>query len=239
MIFCKYDIILCNGGLVMIKPDLIIRTNRRSLSLTISKNGELVVRAPKRLGLDYIMNFIKEKEKWIDRKRKEICENNLNNKAVMSYNAFLFFGKQYKKSEQDGLKKVELSSNSIVFPKCENMTELIKHAQNFYISISKDVLKNRVEYFADLMQLNYAKIMIMDNKRRWGACTSSATLKFNYRLSMLPYKIIDYIIIHELAHLIEFNHSDRFYKIIESIMPDYRKYRKQLKSYDFVLGLLR
>lgn len=223
----------------MLKPDLIIRTNRRSLSISISKAGEVVVRAPKRLNLEYIMNFIKEKEKWIEKKRKEILENNLCNKGLLNYNSFLFCGKSYKKIEQDGLKKIELSNNNIIFPKCENKSDVFKYAQKFYIDILKDILKNRVEYFADLMQLNYNKIIIMNNKRRWGACTNSGTLKFNFRLAMLPHKVIDYIIIHELAHLIEFNHSSKFYQIIESIMSDYKTHRKKLKDYDFVLTLLR
>lgn len=223
----------------MIKPDLIIRTNRRSLSISISKTGELVVRAPKKLSIDYILNFIKEKQKWIESKRKEIMDGLFKNKGIMTYKSFLLYGKEYKKIEQDGLKKVELGESKIIFPKCENESKLIKYASNFYISKIKEVLKIRVEYFADLMQLNYNKILIMDNKRRWGACTSSSTLKFNFRLCMLPPTIIDYIIIHELSHLIEFNHSPKFYKIIESIMPDYKKVRKQLKQYDFLLTLFR
>jgi len=77
----------------MIKPDLIIRTNRRSLSLTISKSGELIVRAPKKLSMEYIMNFIKEKEKWIVTKKKEITKNNFNNKSIINYDNFLFCGK--------------------------------------------------------------------------------------------------------------------------------------------------
>lgn len=223
----------------MVKPDLVIRTNRRSLSLTISKSGELVVRAPKKLSMEYILNFIKEKEKWIETKKKEITQNNFNNKSILNYDNFLFFGKSYKKVEQGGIKKIELSRNTIIFPKCESKVELLNIAQNWYIGLAKDILKSRVEYFAELMQLNYSKIIIMDNKRRWGACMINTTLKFNYRLCMLPHKIIDYIIIHELAHLIEFNHSTKFYKVIESVMPDYKKYRQDLKKYDFVLGLLR
>lgn len=223
----------------MLKPDLIIRTNRRSLSISISKTGEIIVRAPKRLNLDYIMNFIKEKEKWIEAKRKEILDTCNNNKNILTYNNFLICGKSYKKIEQDGLKEIELTNNSIVFPKCQDKHDIFKYAQKFYISIMKDILKTRVEYFADLMQLNYNKVVIMDNKRRWGACTNKATLKFNYRLAMLPHKVIDYVIIHELAHILEFNHSPKFYQVIESIMPDYKQYRKKLKDYDFVLGLIR
>ena len=223
----------------MIKPDLIIRTNRRSLSISISQNGELIVRAPKKLSLDYINSFIKEKEKWILKKQKEIVESGEKNKNLINYKSFLVCGKSYKKIEQDGLKNIEFSKSSIVFPKCNCKNDLFKHAQKFYIKLIKDILSERVEYFSDLMQLNYNKIVIMDNKRRWGVCTNNATLKFNYRLAMLPHKVIDYIIIHELSHIIEFNHSAKFYKIIESIMPDYKKQIKSLKTYDYLLNLLR
>jgi len=234
-----FDIILCKGVQYMIKPDVVIRTNRRSLSLTISKDGELVVRAPKKLSMDYILNFIKEKEKWINEKKKQVIESNYNNKSVLSYDYFLFCGKRYKRVEQEGIREIELSKNTIVFPKCDDKIKLLTLAQKWYIGLAKDILKNRVEYFAELMQLNYSKIIIMDNKKRWGCCTVSSALKFNYRLCMLPHKVIDYIIIHELAHLIEFNHSPKFYKVIESVMPDYKKYRQELKTYDFVLGLIR
>jgi len=223
----------------MIKPDVVVRTNRRSLSLTISKKGELIVRAPKKLSMDYILNFIKEKKKWIDSKKKDICQNLHNNKKILNYDSFLFFGKDYKKVEQEGIKKIELTEDSIIFPKCDDKIKLLNLAQNWYVGFTKDILKNRVEYFANLMQLNYSKIIIMNNKRRWGACTINTTLKFNYRICMLPHNVIDYIIIHELAHLLEFNHSPKFYKIIESVMPDYKRYKNELKKYDYVLSLFR
>ena len=136
-----------------------------------------------------------------------------------------------KKPQQDGRRDaITIKSNSLL---AEWATHKLENNN------AKDILKNRVEYFADLMQVNYSKIIIMNNKRRWGACTNKAILKFNYRLCMLPHKIIDYIIIHEFAHLIEFNHSHRFYRIIESVMPDYKRYKNELKKYDYLLALFR
>ena len=234
-----FAIILCKGEWQMVKPDILIRTNRRSLSLSISKTGELVVRAPKKLSMQYILTFIKEKEKWIDQKQKEILANTINNKQYLSYEYFLFCGKKYKRVEQKGIRKIELTDTEFIVPAVRDSSKMLILVQNWYIDNAKEILKNRVEYFASLMQLNYSKIVIMNNKRRWGACSQNGVLKFNYRICMLPHKVIDYIIIHELTHLIEFNHSPNFYKIIESIMPDYKKYKNDLKKYDFVLTLLR
>ena len=75
MFFQVCDIILCKGEIDMTKPDLVIRTNRRSLSISISKTGQLVVKAPRKLSMEYILDFIKEKEKWINKKKKEITDN--------------------------------------------------------------------------------------------------------------------------------------------------------------------
>lgn len=223
----------------MVKPDILIRTNRRSLSLSISKKGELVVRAPRKLSMQYILTFIKEKEKWINQKRKEILDGAVNNKSFTNYEFFLFCGKKYKLAEQKGLKKIELTENEFVVPVCAEKDKLLILVANWYIEQSKEILKNRVEYFANLMQLNYNKIVVMNNKRRWGACSQNGVLKFNFRLCMLPHKVIDYVVIHELTHLLEFNHSPNFYIIIESIMPDYKRQKEELKKYDFVLSLLR
>ena len=105
--------------------------------------------------------------------------------------------------------------------------------------MTKEILQLRVNYFADLMQINFLGVGIDNCKTRWGSCSKSGMLKFNIRLSMLPHKIIDYIIIHELSHLIEFNHSKQFYNIIGSIMPDWQTQRKKLKDYGYLLSLLR
>lgn len=223
----------------MIKPDLIVRSYRKTLCISISKNGELIVRAPKKIDMKYILEFIKEKEKWILKKQKEIKEKYNKNIDVVNYNNFLYFGKLYRRQELQGVKHVEITNTQILFPKYLDRQEMIKFAREFYIDITKEVLKSRVKYFAELMNLSYSSVSIMNNKTRWGSCTSTGDLKFNLRISMLPHKIIDYIIIHELAHLVEFNHSKKFYQIIECIMPKWKSIKDDLKKYDYLMTLLR
>lgn len=223
----------------MIKPDLIVRTNRRSLSLTIDKNGELIVKAPKRMDIDDILKFIKQKENWISTKQNQVKNELVKNKKILDYNVFLFCGKQYKRVYVSKQKEIILDENIFSIP--ENLTKEkeFKLIKKWYIDMTKDILVLRVNYFADLMQLNYLGVGIDNCKTRWGSCSKSGILKFNLRLSMLPHKIIDYIIIHELSHLVEFNHSKQFYEIVGSIMPDWQVQRKKLKEYGYLLGLLR
>lgn len=223
----------------MVNPTAIIRTNRKSLSLTISKKGELIVRAPRKLSMEYIYSFIKQKEKWILNKQKVIQNTNLDNNELFNDNQYLFCGERYTKIEIDKLKDIEISGSNIFVP--ANIDEdrrnllLIK----WYSNITKEIIMARLSYFADLMQVNYSSVKIDNSKSKWGSCSINAELKFNLRLSMLPHKVIDYIVIHELSHLLEFNHSKEFYRIIESVMPDYKKHRARLKEYNFALQLLR
>lgn len=223
----------------MITPTAIIRTNRRSLSLTISKNGELIVRAPKRLSMEYIYSFIKQKEKWILNKQNNIKNSNVQNYNFINGSEYLFCGKVYRKIEINKLKDIEIADDNIFFPANLDSYQTKIIAVKWYTNLTKEILKNRVEYFANIMQVDFSAIKIDNSKTRWGSCNQNGVIKFNLRLSMLPHKVIDYIIIHELSHLIEFNHSKNFYRIIESVMVDYKKYKQMLKDYNFVLQLLR
>ena len=223
----------------MVKPNLIVRTNRRSLSITVDKNAELIVRAPRRMSLEDILSFIKQKEQWIVSKQKQIIAGLQKNKKIIDYDSFLFCGKEYKKTYIAKQKNIELSDTSLIVPEgCDSCKELLL-IKKWYASMTKEILQLRVNYFADLMQINFLGVGIDNCKTRWGSCSKSGMLKFNIRLSMLPHKIIDYIIIHELSHLIEFNHSKQFYNIIGSIMPDWQTQRKKLKDYGYLLSLLR
>lgn len=221
----------------MIVPDIIIRTNRRSLSLEITKTGELVVRAPRRLSVDNIFKYIKEKEKWIANKQKEIQDKILVNKDINNYNQILFLGKKYNINVVKFIKQIELSDEGLLVP--EKIKDKIKHIKNWCVAHAKKILSERLEYFANVMQLDYASLTITNNKTRWGSCDSSRNIKLNFRLIMLPHKAIDFVIVHELAHILEMNHSKGFYKVVSSVLPNYKLQQKILKEHDYLLSLYR
>ena len=222
----------------MIKPDLLVRSHRRSLCLSINKQGELIVHAPMKLSIDEIFKYIKEKEKWITAKQKEMQDRLSINKDVINYNEFLFLGKKYKLEYYKGIKKIELSDNAIISPPLDSDNKLIA-LRKWYMTSAKKILSERLEYFANLMQIDYASFKLSNSRNRWGSCDNYRNIKLNYRLVMLPHKAIDYVIIHELSHVIEFSHSKDFYKIISLVMPSYKLQQKVVKEYDYVLGLFR
>lgn len=220
----------------MVTPDLIVRTHRRSLCLTITKDGNLVVHAPTRMNMNDILKYISEKEKWIVSKQQEIERKLSINKVILDYNQILFLGTKYGIQRVNGLKKIELSQNALMVPNSDNVLFKIK---KWYIAQATKILKERLEYFANIMQIDYASVSICNSKTRWGSCDNYHNIKLNFRLVMLPHRAIDFVLIHELAHILEFNHSKDFYKIIQTIMPTYKVQQKVLKDYDYVLKLFR
>lgn len=95
---------------------------------------------------------------------------------------------------------------------------------------AKRIIPLKVAYFANIMGLKYGRITITGAKTRFGSCSSTGNLSFSYRLLFYPDEAIDYVVVHELAHLVEMNHSPRFYKVVESILPDYKERKKLLKE---------
>ena len=95
---------------------------------------------------------------------------------------------------------------------------------------AKHILPARVAYYADIMGIKYGRITITGAKTRFGSCSSKGNLAFSYRLMLYPEEAIDYVVVHELAHIVELNHSKAFYSVVENILPDYKERVKLLKK---------
>lgn len=95
---------------------------------------------------------------------------------------------------------------------------------------ARKILTAKTAYFAEKMGLKYGRITITGAKTRFGACSSKGNISYSFRLMSYPEEAIDYVVVHELSHLVEMNHSPRFYKVVESVLPDYKERRKLLKK---------
>ncbi len=108
-----------------------------------------------------------------------------------------------------------------------------------YRNMARKRLESRISHYHRLTGGHYSRITVRDQKTRWGSCSSSGTLSFNYRLIFAPDIILDYVVVHELCHLTHMNHSRDFWNMVGSILPDYREYRKWLREHGDELTLTR
>lgn len=109
--------------------------------------------------------------------------------------------------------------------------DYLKHKEAAY-----ELVVERVNYFNKLYKLKFNCIVIKNQKTRWGSCSKKGNLNFNYKVALLPPKLADYIIVHELCHLKEFNHSKKFWSLVERGMSDYKELKKELQNTGIHLG---
>ncbi len=102
---------------------------------------------------------------------------------------------------------------------------------------AREYFAERCRYFLQFTGGSYSRITIRDQKTRWGSCSSTGTLSFNYRLMFAPPRVLDYVVVHELCHLTHMNHSREFWNLVASVMPEYKTYRNWLKEHGRELNI--
>ncbi len=133
----------------------------------------------------------------------------------------------YKKNEELVLRKREK-----LFKENRNVTRIVTKKDDYRRkkNLARKVIGERLKYFCDKYGFEFNGFTVRNQKSRWGSCSSLRNLNFNYRLIYLSKKQMDYIIVHELCHLREMNHSKKFWEQVEKIIPEYLEIRRELKN---------
>lgn len=116
-------------------------------------------------------------------------------------------------------------------------TRRLEILEKRYRNAARKQIENRVAFYHKYTGGSYTSITIRDQKTRWGSCSSTGTLSFNYRLIFAPPKVLDYVVVHELCHLTHMNHAPAFWNMVGSVMPDYKKQKQWLKEHGQELTL--
>ena len=209
------------------------RKRKKTISLHIREGGKIFVYAPYYTPKCEIEGFIREKRSWIVKKISEKERRpKETEKAFLPGEKFLYLGEWYPLETGDCPHKknrLTLSFGRFILDK-----DHIKEARNLFIQWYKgearEKIAGRVHYHSQRLQLLPTGTKITSARWRWGSCSHDNRLSFSWRIIMAPLNIIDYVMIHELVHIKEKNHSKRFWNYMASVLPDYRKDRLWLKQ---------
>jgi len=231
----EFGLINRYGKQLTMLPDQIIRSKRKTLSISINENAELIVRAPNRISDQKIQDFINEKENWITKNQSVIkarAEDTAKDK-----NMLLYLGTLFPLKTDNDAKKISFNGEEFLAG-LQNKEKTNKSLKTWYKNKFKEVAVPRLFYFAEKHNLQVNQVRIKEQKTLWGSCSSRNNINLNFLLIMAPLKVIDYVIIHELAHTIHKNHSVNFWNAVEEIMPNYKEAKRWLKENGYRLRTL-
>ena len=200
------------------------------MALVVKPDGALIVRAPWRASAKLIDQFVGENAQWIERKRAEAQDRlRSTRKGFVAGETFLYLGTAYplefvKEQEEPLILKEKFSLAESA------QTRAAVAFEQWYRERAKQVLSERVKFFADQYNFQYKKVGITSARTRWGSCSATGSLNFSWRLIMAPLQVVDYVVVHELVHTIVQNHSKRFWRKVAAIMPNYEQHRKWLRK---------
>lgn len=187
---------------------IVIKEFRRSMVLSLNEDGEVVIKAPFFLSKKKIEKFYLSKQKWISKQRERINKSKETSNQYDFKNNVYIDGIGYK---WDEIKKGRQTKSSF-------------YSKYFYENIVKKAQ-------------NYAKVEIKlcNSKTIWGSCNYNKTIKLNWKIVLLAPHLQNYIIVHEVCHLKQMNHSKLFWNEVEKLDPNYKQNRKELKDFSFLL----
>lgn len=206
----------------------IIRQNRASISIQITRQGEVVVKAPRLLPKFLIDQFINSKKDWIEESLVKVSVHKPVKRSYAEGEEFLFLGVPHKLQFHVGA-AIVAKNNTFFFPKGA-VFRIQKELQTWFRQQAQKIITERVKLHAQKMNAHYRDIFFSDTISKWGTCFADNTLQFNWRLVMAPLLVIDYVVIHELTHTTEKHHQDSFWRRVRNFTPAYRQHRKWLEQ---------
>ncbi len=214
----------------------VVYSARKTLTITVERDRSVIVRAPNDTPHEKIEQLIHQKKLWLYEKVRHTQKYDLpiKQKEFVSGTTILYLGRSYKlevvSDPFDGI----LFDNKFFVSK-SRVSDAPKLFKDWYIEKAKLKLVPLSEFYAKHLGVSFNRILISDLKYRWGSCTPSNNLNFNWRLIKAPMRVIEYVIVHELAHLLEPNHTAKFWGIIKTQLPDYLSTKEWLKRHGSLL----
>ncbi len=210
-------------------PYTLLRSKRRTCAIHI-RSGAVEVRAPIHMPKRDIDRFVSSKAKWIHQKLADCATREKKRSAFsLTYgDTVRYRGKDCTIISKPG-NRAGLSDDGFYMPPDLSPEQIKSACIQIYRLCAKQALTEKTATFAAVMGCFPSAVKVTGAKTRWGSCSGKKNLNFSWRLMMADDPVIDYVVVHELAHLKEMNHSPRFWAQVERILPDYRERQNRLK----------
>lgn len=218
----------------------IIYSNRKTMSICINQDGSVCVRAPRFVAKKEIKRIINQKRSWIEKKQQQMIErSHVRDTNVRTYepdSTMPYLGQEYplKFFRYNGLMMPEIhlvNDHFQIHYSCYDQQAIRQAFRTWYLNQATVVYKERISYYNKIIQEPFGHVRIKEQKSCYGSCSSKRNLNFNWRCVLAPIEILDYVVVHELCHLKQLNHSPQFWAEVKKILPDYELRRRWLKTH--------
>jgi predicted metal-dependent hydrolase len=221
----------------------VVRSSRKTVSICVETDDRVIVRAPLRLGGDRIERIVSEKSLWIlnriSHNRELASKRKL--REYVDGEEFPFLGRKYPLERVRGLRGIALMNDRfcVGIPRAgdEEPERTAARILRWYRTHALGIIAERVQAYSERVGAEPRAVKIKTHRRRWGSCSGKGNLNFNWALVLAPIEIIDYVVVHELCHIVHHDHSTRFWSLVETILPEYRDRRKWLSVWGGTLSL--
>lgn len=220
----------------MIEPTKIVKSRRKTIALVINSDAELVVRAPFYASNQDIMRFVQQKQSWIEQKTEEMKRKKQERPmlSLQDGEKILYLGRECMLF-RGMTKKIYFDGKAFLLPEG---AEAKKKLVVWYKKRAAVILQERVDTIASNMQVKPGGVKITSAKTRWGSCSGTNHLNFSWRLIMCPPEVVDYVVVHELCHILHKNHSRNFWECVENVDSSYREHEQWLKENRRIMEML-
>lgn len=220
------------------KIDQIIRSKRRSISLEIRPDGRLVVRAPKVATDAQILKIVEQKAEWVAKNRAKVRRQygEVKHKTFSPGERFWYLGEQYP-LKLTFRKRPLLDLDGAFLLSMDAKTNAKETFIAWYRRETRRITRDLIDTYVSRHGFKVNAVRITSARTRWGSCSGQKNLNFTYRLSMAPMNVIEYVVVHELAHLKVRNHGRDFWREVVALKPDYQKDRTWLKEHGALLTI--
>lgn len=220
----------------------------RRLRLQMDNKGKFTIISPWLTSKWTINRFLKSHASWIEKQSRKI-DRQKKLRPDFKYrdgDVFYYFGEKVALNVRPSDRKrptIKIRDDKVQITLHRNVgladgkKAIKKTIENFYRKKAEEVVHDRLQFFNEHYGFQYNRVTLRDQKTRWGSCSKLKNLNFNWRLIMAPIEVIDYVIVHELCHLKEMNHSLRYWNLVEETIPDYKKVRKWLRENHYLLTI--